>query len=66
MVVALWLYAHGRVALLGGTEVLTNAVHLMAFVAAWRIAVRLIGTHDSPDDTAADPLAARRCSCVSA
>lgn len=65
MVVALWLYAHGRVALLGGTEVLTNAVHLLAFVAAWRIAVRLIGTHDT-DDTAADPLATRRCSCVSA
>lgn len=66
MVVALWLYAHGRVALLGGTEVLTNLVHLLAFVAAWRIAVRLIGTHDSPDGAGSDLLEDRTCSCVSA
>lgn len=57
MVVALWLYAHDRVALLGGTEVVTNVVHLLAFVAAWRIAVRLIGTHDGPDQPGA-------CGCV--
>jgi ferredoxin len=49
MVVALWLYTHGQVALLGGTEMLTNGMHLLAFLAAWRIAVRLMGTHRCED-----------------
>lgn len=66
MVVALWLYAHGHVALLGGTEMLTNAIHLGAFIVAWRIAVRLIGAHRCPDPLGNDSLGERNRSCVSA
>lgn len=64
-VVALWLYAHGHVALLGGAEILTNALHLAAFLLAWRIAVRLIGTHRCPDTSGNDSLAEGNYACVS-
>jgi len=65
MVVALWLYMHGHIALLGGTEMLINGVHLLAFLAAWRIALRLIGSHRCDDVPETGPVDERIRSCVS-
>lgn len=45
LVAVLWLYANGHIALLGGTEMVINGLHLLAFLAAWRIAKRLVGPH---------------------
>ncbi len=50
MVLSLWLYLHGQVELLAGVEMVDNAIHVVAFLAAWRIARRIIGSHRCEDE----------------